>query len=105
MSLKITGKLPSGKHLQRLKQSHNYKDGAFQNLSPTPMKTEGVSYWKMTKKFFKKHPGTAPSAKLPFVKTDLKKLNSLEPVIIWFGHSSYLLRIESKNFLIDLLFI
>lgn len=104
MSLKITGKLPSGKHLQKLKQSPNYKDGAFQNLSPTPMKPEGVSYWKMTKEFFKKHPDTAPPGKLPFIKTDLSKLNAEEPVIVWFGHSSYLLRIESKTFLVDPVF-
>ena len=104
MSLKITGKLPSGKHLQRLKQSPNYKDGAFQNLSVTPMKPEGVSYWRMTKEFFKKHPETAPPAKLPFVKTDLDKLNSAEPVIVWFGHSSYLIRVENKNFLVDPVF-
>ena len=52
MSLKITGKLPSGKYLQRLKQSPNYKDGAFQNFSPTPMKPEDVSFWKMGKEFF-----------------------------------------------------
>lgn len=104
MSLKITGKLPSGKHLERLKQSPNYKDGAFQNLSPTPMKSEGVTYWKMMKEFFKKHPETAPPAKLPFVKTDLLKLNSTEPALVWFGHSSYLIRIETKNFLIDPVF-
>jgi L-ascorbate metabolism protein UlaG (beta-lactamase superfamily) len=89
MSLKITGKLPSGKHLQRLKQSPNYKDGAFQNLSPTPMKPEGVSYWKMTKEFLKKHPDTAPPEL---------------PVIVWFGHSSYFIRIENNNFLIDPVF-
>ena len=53
MSLKIAGKLPSGKHLEKLKQSPNYKNGAFQNLSPTPMKPEGVSYWKMLREFFK----------------------------------------------------
>lgn len=104
MSLKITGKLPSGKRLQRLKQSPNYKDGAFQNLSATPMKPEGVTYWKMTKEFFKKHPGTAPPAKLPFVKTDLKKLNTEEPVIVWFGHSSYFIRIANKNFVVDPVF-
>jgi hypothetical protein len=104
MSLKITGKLPSGKHLQRLKQSPNYKDGAFQNLSATPMKPEGVTYWKMTKEFFKKHPGTAPPAKLPFVKTDLKKLNTEEPVIVWFGHSSYFIRIANKTFVVDPVF-
>ncbi len=104
MSLKITGKLPSGKYLQRLKQSPNYKDGAFQNFSPTPMKPEDVSFWKMGKEFFKKHPDTTPAGKLPFVKTDLKKLYSAEPWLVWFGHSSYLLQIESKNLLIDPVF-
>ena len=104
MSLKITGKLPSGKLLQNLQQSPNYKKGTFQNLSPTSMKPEGISYWKMTREFMKKHPETAPSGKLPFVKTDLKKLNSPEPVIIWFGHSSYLIKIDNKTFLIDPVF-
>ncbi len=104
MSLKITGKLPSGKLLQNLQQSPNYKKGAFQNISPTSMKPEGVSYWKMTKEFFKKHPEVAPSFNLPFVKTDLKKINAEEPVIVWFGHSSYFIRIANKNFLIDPVF-
>ncbi|OSZ81040.1 MBL fold metallo-hydrolase [Chitinophagaceae bacterium IBVUCB2] len=104
MSLKITGKLPTGKLLQSLQQSPNYKNGAFQNLSPTAMKPEDVSYWKMMKEFFKKHPETAPSTILPFVKTDLKKLEGEEPLIVWFGHSSYLIRIANKNFLIDPVF-
>jgi len=104
MSLRITGKLPSGKHKEKIQRSPNYKDGAFQNLSPTPMKPEGVSYWRMMREFFKKHPDTAPSVKLPSVKTDLAKLDSAQPVIIWFGHSSYLLRIENKNILVDPVF-
>ncbi len=104
MSLKISGKLPSGKLKERILQSPNYKNGAFQNLSPTPVQQEGVTYWKMTKEFFKRHPDTAPPVKLPFVKTDLNKLKSNEPVIIWFGHSSYFIRVENKNFLIDPVF-
>lgn len=104
MSLKITGKLPAGKHKERLQRSPNYKKGAFQNLSPTPMKPEGISYWKMMKEFFKKHPDTAPPAKLPFVRTDLSELNTGEPVLVWFGHSSYFIRIENKNFLVDPVF-
>ncbi len=104
MSLKITGKLPSGKYLQKLKRSPNYKEGAFQNLSPTPMTPEGVSHWKIMKEVFKKHTETVPTGRVPFVKTDLKKLNSPEPVIIWFGHSSYFIRIANKNFLIDPVF-
>ncbi len=101
MSLKITGRLPSGKHKERIQQSPNYKNGSFQNLSPTSMKPEGVSYWKLTREFFKKHPETAPPGKLPFVKTDLAKLASNKPLIAWFGHSSYLLKINNRNFLVD----
>jgi len=104
MSLRITGKLPSGKHLEKLKQSPNYKRGAFQNLSPTPMKPDDISYWKMMKEFFKKNKDTVPPGLLPSVKTDLDKLNPGKPVIVWFGHSSYLIRIDNKNFLIDPVF-
>lgn len=102
MSLKIAGKLPSGKHLEQLKKSPNWKGKGFENLSATPMKQEGVSYWKMTKEFFKKHPDTVPPGKMPFVKTDLKKLSN--DTIVWFGHSSYLIRTANKNFLIDPVF-
>ncbi|HET9744059.1 MAG TPA: MBL fold metallo-hydrolase [Chitinophagaceae bacterium] len=101
MSLRITGKLPSGKHLEKLRRSPNYKNGAFQNLSPTPMKPDDISYWKMTREFFKKHKDRLPAGLLPTVKTDLFKLDSSQPLIIWFGHSSYLIRIENKNFLVD----
>ena len=104
MSLRITGKSPSGKHLEKLKQSPNYKKSAFQNLSPTPMKPDDISYWKMTREFFKKHPDRLPSARIPSVKTDLTNLDSSKPVIVWFGHSSYFIRIENKNFLIDPVF-
>ena len=104
MSLKVTGRLPYGKHLERLKQSPNYNKIGFRNLSDTPMKPQDVSYWKMITEFFKKNKNTAPPAVLPFVKTDLNNLKSDEPVIVWFGHSSYLIRIGNKNFLIDPVF-
>ena len=104
MSLKITGKTPSGKHLDKLKQSPNYKKNAFQNLSDTPMKPDDISYWKMMREFIHKNRNTAPPRSVPSVKTDLSKLNSATPVIVWFGHSSYFIRIENKNFLIDPVF-
>ena len=104
MALKISGKLPSWKYLDKIKKSSNYKRGAFQNLSPTPMKAEGISYWKMMREFFKKHPETSPPKPIPFIRTDLRKINSPEPVFVWFGHSSYFIRIENKNFLIDPVF-
>ena len=87
--------------MDRLRKSPNYKNGAFQNLSPTPMKPDDISYWKMMREFFKKNRDKAPAGLLPSIKTDLNKLNSSQPLIVWFGHSSYLIRIENKNFLID----
>ncbi|HEX7844882.1 MAG TPA: MBL fold metallo-hydrolase [Chitinophagaceae bacterium] len=103
MSLRITGKLPSGKHKLRLQQSPNYNGTGFKNQSATPMIAEGASYWKMTKDFLIKNKNVAPSKPLPFVQTDLQALSG-EPQIVWFGHSSYLIRINNRNILVDPVF-
>ena len=92
MSFKATGKLPSGKHLQRLKLSPYYKEKGFENISETPMMTEDASYWKMIKEFFSKNKNTVPPGVLPSIKTNLKEINSADPVLVWFGHSSYFLK-------------
>lgn len=104
MSLKVTGKNPSGKHLEQIKQSPNYKKEGFENLSATPMTLQDSSYYEVLKKYLKKNPDAKPAATLPSIKTDL--INSLpdKPVIIWFGHSSYFIRINGKNFLVDPVF-
>jgi L-ascorbate metabolism protein UlaG (beta-lactamase superfamily) len=68
------------------------------------MKPEGISYWKMMREFFKKHPETSPPKRLPSIKSDLEKLEDSGPAFIWFGHSSYLLKFGNKNFLIDPVF-
>ena len=104
MALKITGKNPSGKHLEVLKRSPNYKKEGFQNLTETPMTLQDSSYYEVLKKYFKKDPGAKPASILPSVKTDLKNLEIKDPVIIWFGHSSYFIRIQNKNILVDPVF-
>jgi L-ascorbate metabolism protein UlaG (beta-lactamase superfamily) len=104
MSLRITGKLPSGKHLEKLKKSTNYKKNGFQNSSDTPMMSGDISYWKLTREFFKRNKDKQPAGPIPSVKTDLMNLNFPKPAIVWFGHSSYFIRIENKNFLIDPVF-
>ncbi len=104
MSLKITGKNPSGKHLEKIKHSPNYKTNGFENLSETPMVLQDSSYYDILKKFIKKSPDAKPPSPLPSVKTDLKNIQSEKPVIIWFGHSSYFIRIENKNILVDPVF-
>ncbi len=99
------GKNPSGSRLVLVKQSANYKEGKFQNLSFTPDLAEGVSYWAVLKEFlFTKHPRLSPTLPLPSVKTDLKNLPTDENLLIWFGHSSYFMQIDGKRILVDPVF-
>lgn len=104
MSLKITGKNPSGKLLEKMKHSRNYKNDGFQNLSETPMTLQDTSYYELIKKYLKKDPAAKPTSALPYIITDLKNIHSDNPTIIWFGHSSYFIRMANKNILIDPVF-
>lgn len=96
------GKLPTGERLERIKQSPNYRNGSFQNVSPTPSLTEGTSYWKLLKEFFfDKKERSRPIDKIPSVKTDLLNLDKDKNSLIWFGHSSYFMQIDGKTVLVD----
>ena len=104
MQQKSFGKLPTGKRLERIKQSSNYKDGSFKNLLPTEMIAKGVSYPKlMIDFFFSKGVNREPSVTLPSIRTNLQSLPD-QPSIIWFGHSSYLITVNGKNILVDPVF-
>ncbi|MFN8334434.1 MAG: MBL fold metallo-hydrolase [Cyclobacteriaceae bacterium] len=98
------GKLPSGDRLERIRKSPNYRNGSFQNLTPTQMLAEGASYPKMLVDFFSKGIDREPADVLPSVKTDLKSLPADETTIVWFGHSSYFITLNGKNILIDPVF-
>jgi len=98
------GKLPSGDRLERIKKSPNYRNGSFKNLTPTQMLAEGVSYPKMLINFFSKGIDREPVDVLPSVKTDFKSLPNDKTTIVWFGHSSYFIKLNGKNILIDPVF-
>jgi hypothetical protein len=101
MPLRIFGKNPAGIRLQRIKASSNYRNNAFQNLVPTDVTLKNASYVKMMKDFIFKSPEATPSQTLPTIKTDLLQLNAHNPVIVWFGHSSYMIRYKEKTVLVD----
>lgn len=99
------GKSPSGERLEVLKKSPNFKDGKFQNFSYTPELTEGHSMiGVMYDQFFKKAPRRTPTDTIPSIKTDLLNLAPDENILVWFGHSSYFIRIDGKNILVDPVF-
>jgi len=96
------GKLPSGKRLERIQKSPNFKDGKFQNLSHTPDLAEGASYPKVIWEFlFGKSKRATPKDSLPSKKIDLKNLPKNQDILVWFGHSSYFIQTDGKTFLID----
>lgn len=100
----VFGHAPDLDTLVRIKNSVNYKNGSFQNQSPTEvMRSEG-SYFRLLKDFLNKPEDTEPDKAIKIVKTDLKKFNPTEPTIIWFGHSSYLLYVDGKKILVDPVF-
>ena len=101
----IFGEKPYGARLSRVHRSPNFKDGAFQNLSPTPTFAEGYSGLQVLYQFlFKKSRFVKPSKPIPFIYTSLKDLDIHEEVFIWFGHASYFIQTDKLRFLIDPVF-
>lgn len=100
------GKLPSGERLDRVRNSPNYRDGKFQNLSPTIQITSDQSMVSSMIDFiFGKVEGLKPSTDLPTIKTDLKQFQRDEDVLVWMGHSSFFMQVGGKRFLFDPVFI
>lgn len=98
----LFGKEPSGERLKRIQQSKNYKNGQFHNLSHTPALTEGATYTQMIKELlFSKIEHTKPTDSIPSEKINLKKNNIADDFMVWFGHSSYFMKINNQTFLID----
>lgn len=99
------GRAASGERLERIKQSKNYRDGAFVNKSYTPPLTEGYSMlgvmWDF---FFKSNPRKSPATAIPSMRTNLKNLPADSNIIVWFGHSSYFLQLNGIKILVDPVF-
>ena len=106
VNLPAFGKLPSGERLKRVEASPHYKNGTFQNEEPTVMMTTTEGRWVVLKKFLfsKKPDNIRPSSPVPSVKTDLRGLDPSKNLIVWFGHSSYLIQVDGKRILVDPVF-
>jgi L-ascorbate metabolism protein UlaG (beta-lactamase superfamily) len=102
MNLPQFGKMPSGKRLERIRQSPNYQDGQFQNLTYTPIMVEGMTFSNLIRTFFTKNKvQKKPDILIPSEKHNLLTLSKDSDVWIWLGHSSYFLQINSKSILVD----
>jgi len=104
-NLPVFGGRFSGKRLVRMKQSPNYKDGTFQNLSFTPSLAEGFTMRKVLWEFLTdKTENKIPKLPLTTQKTDLKSQLRTDNFLVWMGHSSYYFQVSGKRFLVDPVF-
>jgi L-ascorbate metabolism protein UlaG (beta-lactamase superfamily) len=99
--VRSVGKSPKGEELARLDTLPNYKNGSFENLAEHSDSAGKHNRWL----FLRRRPKTIrPTSPLPWVKTDLKTLAAPAPTIVWFGHSSLLIKTGQGNILIDPIF-
>jgi L-ascorbate metabolism protein UlaG (beta-lactamase superfamily) len=96
------GKLPSGARLERIRKSPNYRNKSFQNQRYTPVLTEGVGFFQVSREFFfGKKVRITPTGVIPSIKTDLIHQDKDKDILVWFGHSSYFMQIDGKRILVD----
>lgn len=106
-AIKAVGKNPAGEELKRIELLPNYRNGQFQNLDTTVQQTTAVNQkrkprWTYLFKFLKgQSKELLPSKPLLVVNTDLVNSTFDKPTVIWFGHSSFLLKTGAANILFD----
>jgi len=98
----VFGQVADGERLARIQRSPHFRDGAFRNQHPTPQLTEGATMPGLLWSFlFRAAERRVPVDTLPTQKHDLKALPPEADLLVWFGHSSYLLRIDGRTILVD----
>lgn len=100
--MKSVGRNPEGEELTRLDTLSNYKNGGFENLAELADSTLKPS--RLLALLRGRRETIKPSFPLPWVKTNLKTLAAPAPTIVWFGHSSLLIKTGQGNILIDPVF-
>lgn len=81
--------------------SGHFADNKFQNSEATNV---GGMSWDVMKQYFKSDSTREPHAELPQVKMDSATVADLvpaKPMLCWFGHSAFLLKMEGKTILLD----
>ncbi len=84
--------------------SKNFKDGKFINQSPVSLNMSFKDMVDSAKKYFSPDDEASPKEVLPVSKVDLSILANSdikEPQIVWYGHSTFFIRMNGKNLLID----
>lgn len=96
------GSNPAGDILNTCQKSPNYQNGQFHNqLTKNRKPLKKTNPLKILIGFLQNQ---EEEVVILTVKTDLKKLNIQEDILIWFGHSSYFIQLEGLRIIIDPVF-
>ena len=98
---KVTGKVPAGEELSRIEKMPNYNDGAFRNLDSAGTELKKINPFVVIRDMMNRPSTVRPSKRIPSVKTDLRLHSAEKPVVVWFGHSSFLIKTGKENILVD----
>ena len=101
------GRLPQGERLARIQASPHYINGKFQNLVPVQVMSDdsGENRFVATAKFlFGDKSALSPKEPMVFHKTDLKKLDIKQDLVVWMGHSTFYMQLGGRRILIDPVF-
>ncbi len=100
------GKAATGERLERIRKSPNFHDERFVNEVETKLMTDGSPIGNLMEFIFKKSPDSlrAKEGDIPVVRSDLKSLPAEGDLYVWFGHSSFLLRLGGRTILADPVF-
>ena len=82
----------------------HYKDGKFFNLEPFELKVDCHGIMAMLKKMFNPPVGLRPSRNIEVQRIDPISVSRKEARVTWLGHSSFLIRLDGVNILLDPVF-
>ena len=99
----VLGQNPTGDRLTRCMSSPNWRggpEGAFENIVPVRVEAGTKSKPQAIMEFLlRNREGIVPDAPVPAVKTDLCALP--DGNLVWFGHSTFLIRAGGVTLLVD----
>ncbi|SMD32508.1 L-ascorbate metabolism protein UlaG, beta-lactamase superfamily [Reichenbachiella faecimaris] len=101
------GEPASGKRLEEVKASPQYRDGKFYNSVQTDTEFPISKYIKVMYQFATQTKGREPEEKIETFAFDAQKWidrDENEIMLSWFGHSSALIKIDGKTILADPVF-
>lgn len=100
------GPSPDAIRNARVLASSNYIDGQFRNQLPTPLFSDGSTFWSVlwSNLTEAKTERLRPSQAVPAMKTELRLLEPSTDYVVWLGHSSFFVQIAGKRILIDPVF-